>query len=199
MTDTAHKQRARSTTTTMACQSRSRRSSATFPASSRMRVALSPTRWSNRRMRSFAHIAAVIALAGCPRGDRATAATPDTMGASKMTKGQTTVITGITKTFSRDGALEATFASPRVTLDAAGDVVTEERLSATGTLEVRKQFACGKLVTEEHFTADCRRQARRAHRVPLRRERPPRRGGEDLRRRHASRHVGPTTATPAVA
>jgi hypothetical protein len=70
-----------------------------------------------------------------------------------MTKGQTIVITGTTKTFARDGALEATFASPRVTLDASGDVVTEERLSAAGSIEIRKHFAGGKPVLEERFTA----------------------------------------------
>lgn len=71
-----------------------------------------------------------------------------------MTNGQTTVITGTTKTFARDGTLEATLASPRITLDASGDVVTEERLSAAGAVETRKQFTGARLVEEERFTAD---------------------------------------------
>ena len=71
-----------------------------------------------------------------------------------MTKGQTTVITGTTKTFTRGGALEATFASPRITLDASGDVVMEERLSSAGGVEMRKQFDAGRLIAEERFTAD---------------------------------------------
>jgi YD repeat-containing protein len=65
-----------------------------------------------------------------------------------------TVITGITKMFSRDGTLAATLASPRVTLDARGDVVTEERLSIAGLVEARKQFSAGRLLTEERFAAD---------------------------------------------
>ena len=71
-----------------------------------------------------------------------------------MTKGHTTVITGTTKTFTRDGALQATLASPRVTLDANGDVVMEERVSVAGAVETRKQFAGGRLVEEERFAAD---------------------------------------------
>jgi hypothetical protein len=71
-----------------------------------------------------------------------------------MTKAQTTVITGTTKTFARDGSLETTFASPRVTLDANGDVVTEERVSAAGVVETRKQFAAGRLVEEQRFATD---------------------------------------------
>jgi hypothetical protein len=70
-----------------------------------------------------------------------------------MTKGQT-VITGTTKTFGRDGALVATLPSPRVTLDAHGDVVTEEQLSAAGVVELRRQFTGGRLVAEERFTSD---------------------------------------------
>jgi hypothetical protein len=115
-------------------------------------------------MRSFAHIAAVLALAGCPHTDRMPTATPDTTGTSTMTKGQTTVITGTTKTFARDGTLEASFASPRITLDASGNVVTEERLSAAGGVEIRKQFASGKLVVEERFTAEGKLDERIAYR-----------------------------------
>ncbi|HEX7836382.1 MAG TPA: hypothetical protein VF469_02910 [Kofleriaceae bacterium] len=133
-----------------------------------MRVARSLTRWSTRRMRSFAHIAAVVALAGCPRADRMPTATPDTTGTSTMTKGQTTVITGSTKTFARDGALVASVPSPRVMLDASGNVVTEERLSAAGAVEVRKQFDGGKLVDEERFTADGKLDERIAYRYDAR-------------------------------
>jgi hypothetical protein len=71
-----------------------------------------------------------------------------------MTKEHTTVIMGTTKMFARDGTLEATLASPRLTLDTSGEVVTEERLSAAGTVELRKQFASGRLVEQECFAAD---------------------------------------------
>jgi hypothetical protein len=71
-----------------------------------------------------------------------------------MTKQHTTVIMGTTKTFTRDGTLEATLASPRITLDASGEVVTEERLSAAGNVEICKQFANGRLVEHQCFTAD---------------------------------------------
>jgi hypothetical protein len=115
-------------------------------------------------MRSFAHFAAVLALAGCPHTDQVPTGTPDTTGTSTMMKGQTTVITGTTKTFARDGALEATFASPRITLDASGNLVMEERLSPVGAVEARKQFAGGKLVAEERFTADGKLDERIAYR-----------------------------------
>lgn len=81
-----------------------------------------------------------------------------------MTQGPTTVITGTTKAFSRDGALVATLASPRVTLDASGDVVSEERVSAAGAVETRKQFASARLVEEQRFAADGKLDERIAYR-----------------------------------
>jgi len=107
--------------------------------------------------------ALALALAGCPRTDRPPTGAPETTRTPKMTKGQTTVITGTTKTYARDGALEATLASPSVTLDASGDVVVEERLSAVGTVVTRKQFAGGRLVEEERFAADARLDERIAY------------------------------------
>jgi hypothetical protein len=119
-------------------------------------------------MRRIAHITlalgAVLALAGCPRTDGPPMERPETTRTPTMTKGQTTMITGMTKTFARDGALETTLASPRVTLAANGDVVTEERLSASGAVETRKQFDGGRLVEEERFDAGGQLDERIAYR-----------------------------------
>lgn len=101
-------------------------------------------------MQRIAHIALALALAGCQRTTRP-ADTPGPTGTSNMA--HTTVITGTTRTFANDGSIAATLASPRVTLDAAGNVATEERLSAAGAVEIRKQFTGGRLVAEERFAA----------------------------------------------
>lgn len=86
------------------------------------------------------------------------------------------------------GALEATFASPRVTLNPAGDVVAEERLTAAGAIEVRKQFAGGKLVTEEYFAADGKLDEGIAYRYDA--------SGRLAEEARTPRHVGPPPRAP---
>jgi YD repeat-containing protein len=84
-------------------------------------------------------------VAACPASSRPT-------GAIMNDRTTVTTVLGTTRTYGPDGQELATVASPRVTLDASGDVLAEERLAADGTVLQRRRFAGGgRLEEEERF------------------------------------------------
>lgn len=85
-----------------------------------------------------------LATAGCPPADR------KPRGVSNMSD-EATVVTGTTRLYGAGGAETAAIASPRVTLDAAGDPTLEERFDAAGMYVLRRRFAGGRVTEEEHF------------------------------------------------
>jgi hypothetical protein len=70
-----------------------------------------------------------------------------------MTQTPTTEVFGTTAEMARDGAVQASYASPRLTLDARGDVVCEDRLSPSGALIRRRRFGPGQRLDEEECYA----------------------------------------------
>lgn len=80
---------------------------------------------------------------------------------------QTTSITteGTTTELRPDGSIRTSYPSPRITLDARGDVVSEERLSPDGRVLRRTRFGPGRRVEEEQrFTPDGALDYRIVHR-----------------------------------
>ena len=72
-----------------------------------------------------------------------------------MNKTQSVVITGTTTIFALDGTKQNSYPSPRMTLDAQGAVVLEERLSPAGALVIRRQFGRDeRLEVEDRLNAD---------------------------------------------
>jgi len=99
-------------------------------------------------MRIAAGITIAIAMLGCRRD-------PPRTGVPIMNKTPPVVITGTTTTFKPDGTKQESYSSPRITLDAHGDVVLEERLSTTGVLVLRRHLGRDQRVEDEdHFTPD---------------------------------------------